>query len=186
MKKILSFIYALLTLCTGTMAQPYADLISNTQARKNINLNGKWSIIVDPYENGFYNYRFEEHPNGYFKDEKPKDGTELIEYSFDNANWLYVPGDWNSQREKLELYEGTIWYKISFDVAKAKPSNRLYLCFGAVNYEAHVYLNGEKLGKHIGGFTPFQFEITGKVKEKGNFVVVKVDNKRYKDAVPTV
>lgn len=62
----------------------------------------------------------------------------------------------------------------------------MFIYFGAVNYEAKVYLNGEKIGEHQGGFTPFQFEITDLVKPKDNFVVVKVDNKRFKDAVPTV
>jgi beta-glucuronidase len=51
---------------------------------------------------------------------------------------------------------------------------------------ADVYLNGEKLGRHEGGFTPFDFEITSLVKDKDNFLVVKVDNKRRRDAVPTL
>ncbi|HXA00783.1 MAG TPA: glycoside hydrolase family 2 TIM barrel-domain containing protein [Cytophagaceae bacterium] len=186
MKKIIIVLIVLLDSFSNLVAQHYADLMTNAQSRSNVNLNGKWNIIIDPYENGFYNYRFEENPNGYFKNDKPKDNTELIEYSFENHNWLYVPGDWNSQRDKLELYEGTIWYKTSFDLTKTKADNRLFLYFGAANYESYVYLNGEKLGKHTGGFTPFQFEITDKVTEKENFVVVKVDNKRYKDAVPTV
>jgi beta-glucuronidase len=49
-----------------------------------------------------------------------------------------------------------------------------------------VYFNGEKLGRHEGGFTPFNFEITKLVRDTGNFLVVKVDNKRRLDAVPTV
>lgn len=166
-------------------SQAPADLIQNVNSRKTTCLNGKWSIIIDPYENGFYNHRYQEHPNGYFKNQAPKDNTELIEYKFDNANTLHVPGDWNSQREELLWYEGTIWYKFSFDYVPTHNS-RQFLHFGAVNYEAHVYLNGEKLGVHVGGFTPFQFEVTGKVKDQNNFVVLKVDNKRHKNAIPTV
>ncbi len=50
-----------------------------------------------------------------------------------------------------------------------------------------MYLNGKKLGFHIGGFTPFNFEVPATLlKEKGNFLVVKVDNKRYADEVPTL
>ena len=57
---------------------------------------------------------------------------------------------------------------------------------GAANYLADVYLNGEKIGRHEGGFTPFNFEITNLVGAKDNFLIVKVDNKRRRDAVPTL
>ena len=48
------------------------------------------------------------------------------------------------------------------------------------------YLNGTKLGENEGGFTPFNFEVTDLLKEKENFLVVKVDNKRRRDGVPTL
>lgn len=57
--------------------------------------------------------------------------------------------------------------------------------FGASNYETDIYFNGTKLGKHIGGFTPFQFEVTKLLKDQ-NFLIVKVDNERKKDGVPTL
>jgi len=60
------------------------------------------------------------------------------------------------------------------------------LYFGAVNYRADVYLNGEKLGTHIGGFTPFYFEITGRLKERDNSLVLRVNNNRLREGVPTV
>ncbi len=47
-------------------------------------------------------------------------------------------------------------------------------------------MNGEKLGSHVGGYTPFQFDVTDKLKEKNNFLIVKVDNKRKRDAIPAV
>ena len=49
-----------------------------------------------------------------------------------------------------------------------------------------MYLNGRKLGRHVGGFTPFEFEITGKLAATDNSLVVKVDDARHADAVPTV
>jgi len=55
-----------------------------------------------------------------------------------------------------------------------------------VNYNAIVYINGKKLGEHVGGFTPFNFEITDKVNDGENFIIVKVDNKRLPEGVPTV
>jgi len=161
-------------------------LITNTDNRSTQLLNGKWKIIVDPYENGFYNYRYEESAAGYFKNEKAADPSQLVEYNFDASDELYVPGDWNSQMEMLKWYEGTIWYKRSFDYKKSEKQKRVFVYFGAVNYKAHIYLNGKKIGEHTGGFTPFNFEITDLLQEKDNYLVVKADNKRSKDGVPTL
>jgi beta-glucuronidase len=159
--------------------------IVNVEARRTTSLNGKWRAIVDPYENGYHDFRLQPSKDGYFLDAKPKDKSDLLEYDFDTSGQLDVPGDWNTQRESLFFYEGTVWYRKTFD-CQSKPATRLFLYFGAANYEAIVYLNGEKLGSHTGGYTPFAFEITGKTREKGNSVVVKVDNKRHREAVPTI
>ncbi|QQS37218.1 MAG: beta-glucuronidase [Ignavibacteriales bacterium] len=161
------------------------ELITNIHNRNTISLNGDWSVIIDPYENGFYNYRYEESSNGYFKNQKPKSVSDLVEYDFDKSPTLKVPGDWNTQRSDLFFYEGTIWYKKSFTIHPVERK-RYFIHFGAVNYNAKVYLNGEKLGEHTGGFTPFNFEITALLKEDENFVVVKVDNKRVREGVPTL
>ena len=122
---------------------------------------------------------------GYFLDRKPADKTDLVEYDFDTSPTLDVPGDWNSQDERLFYYEGTVWYRRRFDY-HAGEGKRLFLHFGAANYQADVYLNGKKLGQHLGGFTPFEFEVTGQVRESGNSLVVRVDNRRHLEAVPTV
>ena len=162
-----------------------AQLITNTEGRKTTSLNGQWQVIIDPYESGFYNYRYQPSDNGYFKNAKPKNKSELIEYDFDKSETLKVPGDWNTQSDQLFFYEGTVWYKKSFDYQR-KPNTRVFVYFGGANYFADVYLNGEKLGQHEGGFTPFNFEITNRVKDTDNFLIVKVDNKRRRDAVPTL
>lgn len=166
-------------------------LIQNVKGRKVQSLNGRWNYIIDPYEMGYYDYRYEpfDHSEsgkgGFYDDRQQKDKSELIEYNFDLAPTLNVPGDWNSQAENLELYEGTIWYRQKFDVSLQAGKN-YFLHFGAVNYEAHVYLNGKKLGMHKGGFSPFQFEVSEQLVEGENFVVVKADNKRKATEVPTV
>ncbi|MET0634626.1 MAG: glycoside hydrolase family 2 TIM barrel-domain containing protein [Chitinophagaceae bacterium] len=172
-------------------SQDPGDFIQNIYGRKNVFLNGRWNYIVDPYETGFYNYRrqpfdqTESGTGGYFDDRKLTDKTELMEYDFDLSPTLTVPGDWNSQVPNLELYEGTIWYRKRIDI-QPKAGNRYLLYFGAANYETHVYLNGKKLGVHNGGFTPFQFEVTGKLVSGSNSIVVKVDNTRKPDEIPTV
>ena len=81
--------------------------------------------------------------------------------------------------------KGLIWYKKDFALQK-KPGKRYFIHFGAVNYKATVYLNGTKCGDHEGGFTPFNFEITGQVKTGNNFIIVAVENKRSPDAIPAM
>ena len=175
---------SLLVLVPCVRAQE-TGLITHTEGRKSTTLNGQWQIIIDPYESGFYNYRYQPSDNGYFKNAKPKNKSELIEYDFDKSETLKVPSDWNTQSAQLFFYEGTVWYKKSFDYQR-QPNTRVFVYFGAANYFADVYLNGEKLGQHEGGFTPFNFEITNRLKDTANFLVVKVDNKRRLDAVPTL
>jgi beta-glucuronidase len=165
--------------------------VQNIYGRTHLSLDGRWSYIVDPYENGYYDYRhmpFDQSASGkggFYDDRKPKDKTDWVEYDFDRAPTMKVPGDWNSQAEKLQLYEGTVWLRQVFQ-ADPKPGKHYVLYFGAVNYEAHVYLNGKKLGMHKGGFTPFQFDVTDKLQKGRNFVVVKADNTRHQDEIPTV
>lgn len=179
-----------LLLVAGT-AVAQDSLITNIQSRKSLDLNGKWQYIVDPYETGFYDYRYKElnEKNGdaYWNSGIPANKTEKREHGYIDKYSIDVPGDWNHQKPEFTYYEGTIWYKKSFDYVIPANSSRQYLYFGAVNYRADVYLNGKKLGMHKGGFTPFNFEVpVGLLKERDNLLVVKVDNKRYADEVPTL
>lgn len=189
---------AALFLAAGLLASPatraQSGLIQHASARRVLSLNGSWNYIIDPYENGFYDYRREAFDQsksgkgGYYDNQKPSNAQEpeLIEYDFDHSAALQVPGDWNSQDLKLLYYEGTIWYKRNFKLTPT-AGKRYFLYFGAINYEAHIYLNGKKLGMHRGGFTPIQLEVTDKLNPSGdNFVVVKADNTRHADAVPTI
>ena len=165
-----------------------APQIVNVQGRHTISLDGLWKTIVDPYENGYYNYRMQPHSDAssYFADRDfDADRTVLYEYNFNTDRTLTVPGDWNTQRENLYYYEGTVWYRNIFDY-KPAPDKRVFVYFGAANYDAVVGLNGKKIARHVGGYTPFNVEVTGMLKEEGNSLIVKVDNKRHTDGVPTL
>lgn len=163
-----------------------------THSRATFSLDGEWHYLVDPYENGYYNYRRKPHdasPNpgsdAYFMNKQPSHKGERVEYDFSAAPTLRVPGSWNVQDDKLLYYEGTVWYQREF-VYQKHEGKRLFLHFGAANYESHVYVNGQKVGAHKGGFTPFAYEVSDILKDGHNFVVVKVDNTRHPEAVPTV
>lgn len=162
--------------------------IINIQDREKVSLDGKWRSIVDIFESGYYNYRLvPNHDEGTFFADKSyyDDPTKLVEYDFDTSALLNVPGDWNTQDDKLYYYEGTIWYRRKIDL-DPKPGRRYFLYFGAANYETMVGVNGRVIGKHTGGYTPFNFEVTDLLKKGENTVIAKVDNKRIPEGVPTV
>lgn len=159
---------------TGVRAQ---DLIANVYGREMQSLNGKWDAVVDLYDQG--------RKNKIYLNRKPEGKTDFYEYAFENGLRLDVPSDWNSQTPELKYYEGTVWYARRFD-APRQDGRRLFLHFGAVSYRCRVYLNGEEIGSHEGGFTPFQIEVTGRLKPADNFLAVEVNNTRTPDAIPAM
>ena len=187
MKRILTTLFALVALMATAQAAE-VPLLGNVYARQTTLLNGDWNYIVDVQEEGYYDYRMNVSRWGFFQNAKPQRPEDLIEYDFDKAPKMQIPSDWNTKDEKLFFYEGTVWFKKSFHISnlQSKTSDRrTLLYFGAVNYDCHVYVNGKKVGHHIGGFTPFNFDVTNLLKEGENVVIVKVDNKRHAEDVPT-
>ena len=182
MKKLLTttlFLMVVLTLQATEVPQ-----IANILGRQTTSLNGTWNYIVDVQEEGYYDYRMTPMRNGFFINAKPRHPEDLIEYDFDKAETMQIPGDWNTQDQRLFFYEGTVWLKRSFEF-HPEAGRRTLLYFGAVNYDTHVYVNGQKAGHHQGGFTPFNYDVTDFLKDGENQVIVKVDNKRHPEDVPT-
>ena len=179
----------LMLLCATMTAQAdetkMVPLVGNVLNRQTTSLNGEWRYIVDVQESGYYGYRREKIRNGYFRNQKPQKPEDLIEYDFDQSDRMQIPSDWNTRDERLFFYEGTVWFKRSFNY-QPKAGHRTLLYFGAVNYEAIVFVNGTEVGRHVGGFTPFNFDVTDLLREGENFVIVKVDNKRSRENVPTL
>ena len=165
----------------SAVAQP---LIQNVNAYESMSLNGEWNYIVDVQEEGYYDYRMNPTRWGFFQNAKPQKPEDLIEYDFDKSPTMRIPGDWNTQDERLFFYEGTVWFKKSFQAVPMQDVRTL-LYFGAINYDCHVYVNSRHVGRHIGGFTPFNYDISDLLKEGENTIIVKVDNKRHAEDVPT-
>ena len=167
----------------GAWAQE-VPLVGNVLNRQAQSLNGDWHYIVDVQEEGYYDYRMNPTRGGFFNNAKPQRPEDLIEYDFDATPTMHVPGDWNTQDDRLFFYEGTVWFQRYFDY-QPQDNRRALLYLGAVNYDCHVYVNGKKAGHHVGGFTPFNFDVTDLLHKGQNFVIIKVDNKRSASAVPT-
>ncbi|MGD0568189.1 MAG: glycoside hydrolase family 2 TIM barrel-domain containing protein [Candidatus Sulfotelmatobacter sp.] len=171
--------YLLLLMLAGAAfaAPAQSTLITNIPGRTTVSLNGAWRTIVDPFENGT--------SAGFYRNQIAKDKSERVEYSFDASPVLNVPGDWNTQREQSLFYEGPVWYRRTFNYQR-RANNRVFVYFGAANYRSVVFLNGEKLGEHEGGFTPFNFEVTSLLRDGENFLIAEVNNARRADGVPAL
>lgn len=169
------FFYILLTTLFSATAP--AAIMTNVYGRNYRLLNGRWDAIVDLYDQG---ERMKVYEN-----RSPEGNIDFYEYSFDGGLRLEVPGDWNSQSPELKYYEGTVWYARHFN-AEPKPGQREFLYFGAVSYRCKVYLNGKEIASHEGGFTPFEVDVTDNLKKGDNLLVVEVNNRRTRDAIPAL
>ena len=185
MKRLLASLLLIIPAAFSASADNDVPQVANVLNRHTTSLNGKWNYIVDVQEEGFYDYRMKPNRWGFFLNAKPQKPEDLIEYDFDKSPSMNIPGDWNTQDDKLFFYEGTVWFKRSFSWHPSSD-RRTILYFGAANYDTHVYVNGSHVGHHIGGFTPFNYDVTDLLKDGDNVVIVKVDNKRRVENIPTL
>ena len=153
--------------------------------RAAMSLDGPWHYMADPFRNGWGSNP--DKPNLYLY---PRDahfhlGGPLVQYDFARSPTLQVPGAWNTENPKLDYYEGLLWYERQVTVHPA-AGKRYFLHFGAVNYQADVFVNDHWVCEHKGGFTSFSCEVTGALKDGANDVVVAVDDTRKADRVPAL
>ncbi len=127
------------------------------EARALIDLSGIWQFALG---------------NAEFEEEK------MIQ-PFEAWETMAVPASYNDQKaeERFREHFGFAYYQTSFQIPKVLLSERIVLRFGAVTQSAVVYLNGELLCKHKGGFLPFEEEISAKVRPGENLLAVAVDNR---------
>jgi beta-galactosidase/beta-glucuronidase len=106
--------------------------------------------------------------------------------TIDRSDWreVEVPGAWDLLDESMRGHEGVGWYAATLDGTWARADKVQRLIFGRVMYHAKVWLNGEPLGEHIDGYLPFAFDITGKLKDTANLLVLRVDNRPRIDWLP--
>lgn len=155
-------------------------LMNNVHGRDVQSLNGDWNIIVDEHDLGARGL----FGGAYYVPPASQTGMELVEFSFDPRRQLQVPGDWNTQDERLYRYRDIVWYQRNFELIP-EAGRRYFLHFDGVNHHANVYLNGTPLASHRGGYTAFNVEITDAVQAGSNYLVVRVDAALDASTVPT-
>ncbi len=165
-------------------AQP-STVLAAVDHRHTVSLDGAWHVIVDPYGNGLYDSNGKAQSAGFARNLAQTDSTGLIEYNFAKSPTMQVPGDWNTQRESLMFYEGPLWYEKDFEYHKT-PGKRVFVHIGAANYRSFLWINGQAICEHEGGFTSFDCEITPALRDGNNFAVIAVDSTRLADGVPTL
>ena len=153
-------------------------LLQSVYKRAHRSLNGTWEAVIDPYGRGGDLAGIAPRAS------EPGNASDLAEFSFANGLKLAVPGDWNTQDPRLVFYQGIVWYKRSFN-HRPQPGVRTFLWLGAANYHSSLYLNGTLLGRHSGGFTPFNYEITERLRPGENLLVARVDSRMTDADIPT-
>lgn len=102
--------------------------------------------------------------------------------AFDDSSWsaISLPHTWNNldgQDGGNNYYRGVGWYRVHCTVPAEFSSRRLYLKFDGAFSVADVYVNGNHLGQHVGGFAAFVFDVTAHLNVGGdNVIAVKVNN----------
>lgn len=172
----------LLATCTqASAAIDYDDLID---------LSGEWRWSIDPYADGYRGFHGGEAGYGSrrynfidVEEEMRRNPTALFEYDMQYARTAIIPSAWIGHEPEMRHYQGIVWYLREFEL-KLEDKERIFIEFGAVNYRADVYLNGQRIGEHVGGFTPFRFEVTNMATSGTNVLTVGVDSRRDWQSVP--
>lgn len=112
------------------------------------NLNGLWQYAIRPKD--------EAQPPAW-------DGEILVPFPVESAL---------SGVSRPVGPEERLWYRRTFEVPETWHGDRILLHFGAVDWHAVVWVNGQKVGEHRGGYDPFFFEITEVLRETGTHEIV--------------
>ncbi|SFO26029.1 Glycosyl hydrolases family 2, TIM barrel domain [Chitinophaga sp. YR627] len=114
------------------------------------NLNGLWEYAITHWDAGM--------PDKF-------DGEILVPFAIESAL---------SGVQKQLLPTQRLWYRRHIRKPDTHGGKRVLLHFGAVDWRAAVFLNGKLLGRHMGGYQHFSFDITASLQEGDNELVVTV------------
>jgi len=97
---------------------------------------------------------------------------------------ILVPFSWASPASGIKMPDVDIaWYARNFKLANPEiwEGKQVYLNFCASDFNTTVWINGEKVGAHAGGYTPFDFDVSNFLRAGVNSVVVRVEDKELKN-----
>lgn len=121
------------------------------------NLNGQWQFAFDDGDVGM--------AQGWYQPGHCLDRQITVPFCYQSAASGIGPTD--------EIHP-ILWYQRSFTVPEQMHGKRVLLRFGAVDFEASVYINGHCVGGHRGGYTPFALDITDFLQDGENDLRVRV------------
>jgi hypothetical protein len=148
------------TLASAEMPHPRPDF----ERKAWQSLNGIWQFRFDPDDTGL--------SAGWQSGEPPARGAE--------ATHIRVPFGWESKLSGVNRpdYKGVVWYWREFDLPREWQGKRLWLCFGAVDRKAQVWVNGNLAGEHEGGYSEFRLDITPYARfDRPNRLTVRVEDR---------
>ena len=132
-----------------------------------LNLNGKWAFEIDQGRSG-------EH-RGLSAADAKLSGEILVPFCPES--------DLSGVGHKDFIYG--VWYQRTVTLTQAQCGGTVFLHFGAVDYEATVYVNGQKAGSHKGGYVSFKFDITALVHPGDNVITVNAIDDTRNDLYPS-
>ncbi len=179
----------LLGLATPAVAQD-APILAAGDLREGADLSGPWHYSIDPFRSGIAGFHGGDPDGGQqrWRDVDVRramatDSRTLYEFDLARSPLASLPASWLTHAPELRHYDGLMWYQRAFP-APVQRNGRYFLRFGAANYATIVYLNGQKVGRHEGGFTPFAFDVTRLLRDGHNTLTVGVDSQATDATVP--
>jgi len=172
-------------------AQSATDpILASADMRQGADLDGPWHWSIDPFRDGEGGFHGGKPGAGHRRYDEvdttaamKADVNALYEYDMDRSPVAQLPQSFVTLSPQMRYYNGLVWFERHF-TAHPQPGKRAFLRFGAVDYRAQVYLNGQPVGAHEGGFTPFAFDVTKLLRDGDNQVTVGVDSERTASDVP--
>ncbi|WP_304064413.1 glycoside hydrolase family 2 TIM barrel-domain containing protein [Pedobacter glucosidilyticus] len=122
-----------------------------------------------------------------------KGGLNGLPWDEKNENWtkISIPHSWNDKDvvdDEPGYYRGISWYSKTIDIPKDWKSKSIYLHFEGAAQVAEVFIDGKFVGKHIGSYTAFSFNIDQYLNDHDSVtkhqIHVKLDNSHHEDIAP--